>query len=112
MSDLSSQQCKACEGGVSALTQEESERYLKKLAADWTLSDDAKSIFRTYSFNNYYETVSFVNVAAMVAHQQDHHPDMTFAYKTCRIEYSTHSIGGLSENDFICAAKTDKTLSL
>jgi 4a-hydroxytetrahydrobiopterin dehydratase len=112
MSDLSSQQCKACEGGVSPLTQEESEKYLNKLAADWALSEDGKSISRTFKFKNYYETMAFVNVAAMVAHQQDHHPDMTVGYSTCHVEYSTHSIGGLSENDFICAAKTDKTLKL
>jgi 4a-hydroxytetrahydrobiopterin dehydratase len=112
MSDLSSQQCKACEGGVSALTQEESEKYLDKLASEWTLSDDGKSISRTFKFKNYFETMAFVNVAAMVAHQQDHHPDMTVSYNTCQIEYSTHSMGGLSENDFICAAKTDKTLDL
>jgi 4a-hydroxytetrahydrobiopterin dehydratase len=112
MSDLSSQQCKACEGGVSPLTREEAERYLNKLASEWVLSDDVKSISCTFKFKNYYETMAFVNVAAMVAHQQDHHPDMTISYNTCYIEYSTHSIGGLSENDFICAAKTDKTLKL
>lgn len=112
MSDLSSQQCKACEGGVSPLTHEESEKYLKKLASEWSLSDDGKSISRSFKFKNYYETMAFVNVAAMVAHQQDHHPDMSVGYNTCHIEYSTHSIGGLSENDFICAAKTDKTLKL
>lgn len=112
MSDLSNQQCKACEGGVSPLNQQESEKYLNKLASEWALSDDGKSISRTFKFKNYYETMAFVNVAAMIAHQQDHHPDMTVSYNTCHIEYSTHSIGGLSENDFICAAKTDKTLTL
>lgn len=112
MSDLSNQQCKACEGGVSPLTRKESEKYLNKLASDWTISDDGKSIFRTFTFKNYYETMAFANVAAMIAHQQDHHPEMTISYKNCHIEYSTHSINGLSENDFICAAKTDKALSL
>lgn len=112
MSDLSNLQCKACEGGVSPLTRQESEKYLKKLAAEWSLAENGKSISRTYKFKNYYETMSFVNVAAMVAHQQDHHPDMTVSYNRCHIEYSTHSIGGLSENDFICAAKTDNTLKL
>lgn len=112
MSDLSSQQCKACEGGASPLTQEESEKYLNKLASDWTLSNNGKSISRTYSFKNYYETMAFSNVVAMVAHQQDHHPEMVINYKTCHVEYSTHSLKGLSENDFICAAKIDNTLNL
>jgi len=112
MSDLSSQQCKVCEGGVSPLTQQESEKYLNRLASNWQLSDDGKSISRTFTFKNYYETMAFSNVVAMVAHQQDHHPEMTITYKTCHVEYSTHSIKGLSENDFICAAKIDKTLSL
>lgn len=112
MSDLSSQQCKACEGGVSPLTEEESKKYLKKIAPEWSLSHDGKSISRTFKFKNYYETMAFVNVVAMVAHQQDHHPDLTIGYGTCHVEYSTHSIGGLSENDFICAAKIDKTLKL
>jgi len=110
MSDLSTQQCKACEGGVSPLTSDESKRYINKLASDWTLSSDGKSINRIFKFKNYYETMAFANVVAMVAHQQDHHPDMSISYNTCDIVYSTHSIGGLSENDFICAAKIDKTI--
>jgi 4a-hydroxytetrahydrobiopterin dehydratase len=112
MSDLSNQQCKACEGGVSPLELEESEKYLNKLASDWTISDAGTTIFRTFQFKNYYETMAFSNVVAMVAHQQDHHPEMTIGYKTCHVEYSTHSLGGLSENDFICAAKIDDALSL
>ena len=80
---------------------------------DWS-SDVCSSdlISRIFKFKNYYETMAFVNVAAMVAHQQDHHPDMNVGYNTCRIEYSTHSVGGLSENDFICAEKTNNTLKL
>lgn len=112
ITDLTSAQCKACEGDVAPLTEKESERYLCKLAENWILSDDGKSIGRTFKFKNYYETMAFVNVAAMIAHQQDHHPDMTVCYNTCHIKYSTHSIGGLSENDFICAAKTDKSLNI
>lgn len=64
-------------------------------------------IVRTYSFKNYYQTVAFVNAVAWLAHREDHHPDISFGYKVCTIRYRTHSIGGLSENDFICAAKVD-----
>lgn len=109
MSNLSSQQCSS---NVSLLTQEEVEKRLNMLTSEWALSGDKKSINRTFKFKNYYETMAFVNVVAMVAHQQDHHPDMTVGYNTCHIEYSTHSVGGLSENDFICAEKINKTLKL
>ena len=112
MSDLVNQQCKACEGGVSPLTRDETDKYLNKLAAEWTISDDGKSMFREFKFKNYYETIAFVNVIAMISHQQDHHPDLGVGYNRCRVEYSTHSIGGLSENDFICSAKADRSLEL
>ena len=109
MSDLSSQQCAS---NTSLLAEEETERYLDDLTSGWELSGDKTSISRTFKFKNYYETMAFVNVAAMVAHQQDHHPDMNVGYNTCRVEYSTHSVSGLSKNDFICAEKINKTLKL
>jgi 4a-hydroxytetrahydrobiopterin dehydratase len=70
----------------------------------WSLDGQNASIHRTFSFKNYYQTVAFVNAAAWIAHQQDHHPDISFGYRDCEIRYATHSVGGLSENDFICAA--------
>jgi len=109
MSDLLNQQCS---NKVALLAQEETARKINKLSEKWTLSDNKKSIKRTFKFRNYYETMAFVNVVAMVAHQQDHHPDMTVGYNTCSIEYSTHSVEGLSENDFICAEKINQTLKL
>ncbi len=111
MSDLTRQQCKTYPKGSSPLTQKESENYLNELDSDWSLSGN-QSISREFKFQNYYETMAFVNVVAQVAHQQDHHPDMAVSYNTCHVTYSTHSVGGLSENDFICAAKTDRTLKL
>ena len=110
-SDLKNLKCKACEGGVDPLSIDDATVFLKQTSS-WEINADVMEISRTYTFANFYETMAFVNVAAMVAHQQDHHPDMTVGYNTCHIEYSTHSIGGLSENDFICAAKTDKALTL
>jgi 4a-hydroxytetrahydrobiopterin dehydratase len=85
---------------------------LQEISPEWQLSQDNKSIARTFKFNNYYDTMAFVNVVAMVAHRQDHHPDMTVTYNTCRVEFSTHSVGGLSLNDFICAAKVDGILRI
>jgi len=67
-------------------------------------------LVRTFTFKNYYQTTAFVNAVAWIAHTEDHHPDITFGYKTCTVSYATHSIGGLSENDFICAARVNALL--
>ena len=69
-----------------------------------------KAIARTFSFKNYYETMAFVNAVAFIAHGQDHHPDLQVGYNRCRIEYSTHSAGGLSEKDFEAARAVDALL--
>jgi 4a-hydroxytetrahydrobiopterin dehydratase len=74
---------------------------------DWELNDTGKEIARTYKFKNYYETMAFVNALAWIAHREDHHPDLLVGYNRVQVRFSTHSIGGLSENDFICAAKID-----
>ena len=66
-----------------------------------------KEISKTYRFRNYHETMAFVNATAWVSHREDHHPDLEVSYRECRVRYRTHAIGGLSENDFICAAKID-----
>lgn len=112
MSDLTSQQCQAYTSDAAPLPHQEADDYLQQLDSGWAISDNKKSIARTFKFKNYYETMAFVNLVAMVAHQQDHHPEIIVNYNTCLIEFSTHSIGGLSLNDFICAAKIDNTLSL
>ncbi|GMQ91809.1 MAG: 4a-hydroxytetrahydrobiopterin dehydratase [Gammaproteobacteria bacterium] len=104
MSDLKNKRCAPCEGGVSRMDREAANNLLGQ-AKDWQLNDDTTEIQRTYTFRNYYETVAFVNAAAWIAHQEDHHADIEFGYKNCRIRYSTHAIDGLSINDFICAAK-------
>ena len=59
-------------------------------------------------FKDYYETMAFVNATAWISHQEGHHPDLEVGYSQCRVRYTTHAIGGLSENDFICAAKIDR----
>ena len=103
---------KQCEATTPLLTDQEIAGHLQEISPDWRLSEDNKSIIRTFRFKNYYDTMAFVNVVAMVAHRQDHHPDMTVTYNTCRVEFSTHSVGGLSLNDFICAAKVDGILKI
>lgn len=107
MSDLTSKQCKPCEGGVAPLTLSDAQMLMKQLNPAWQLAGDGKSIQREWKFKNFYRTMSFVNAAAHVANSEDHHPDMEVGYGYCRVKYNTHAIGGLSENDFICAAKTD-----
>lgn len=103
---------KHCEAKTSLLTENDINSHLNEISPEWRLANDSKSISRTFKFKNYYDTMAFVNVVAMVAHQQDHHPEMTVTYNTCRVEFSTHSVDGLSMNDFICAAKVDGTLNI
>ena len=107
MSSLTEKKCKPCEGGVQPLARPAAERLLAQLSADWRLADDGRSIRREFKFKDFYRTVSFVNALAHVANIEDHHPDLEVGYGVCRVLYTTHAIGGLSENDFICAAKID-----
>jgi 4a-hydroxytetrahydrobiopterin dehydratase len=69
-------------------------------------------ISKTFPFSNYYETMAFVNATAWISNREDHHPDMEVGYNKCKVRYSTHSVGGLSENDFICAAKIESLFKL
>jgi 4a-hydroxytetrahydrobiopterin dehydratase len=108
MSELAAKHCKPCEGGVPPLTETQAAAMRAELHADWTLGPGAKSLARALKFKDFYRTMSFVNAVAHVANVEDHHPDLEVGYNYCRITYSTHSIGGLSENDFICAAKIDR----
>ena len=85
----------------------EAESLLGQLHGDWRIAGDAKSLQRAYRFKDFYRTMSFVNAVAHVANLEDHHPDLQVGYDYCRITFTTHAIGGLSQNDFICAAKVD-----
>jgi 4a-hydroxytetrahydrobiopterin dehydratase len=109
MSTLSQKKCKPCEGGVNPLPAEDADRMLIELDG-WTRL--GSEIEKTYGFRNYYQTMAFVNASAYVSHQEDHHPELVVGYKTCKVTYTTHAIGGLSENDFICAAKLDALYNL
>jgi 4a-hydroxytetrahydrobiopterin dehydratase len=106
--ELSAKKCVPCEGGVKPLTRTQAGALRKQLHAGWKLSKDAKSLQRALKFKDFYRTMSFVNALAHIANSEDHHPDLEIGYNYCRISYSTHSIGGLSHNDFICAAKIDR----
>jgi 4a-hydroxytetrahydrobiopterin dehydratase len=105
---LEARHCQPCEKGGTPLSATEAERYLSGLSG---LEAVSGVIGKRFDFKNYYQTMAFVNAVAWIAHQEGHHPDLSVSYNTCRVNYTTHAIGGLSENDFICAAKVDALLA-
>ena len=107
--DLAKSKCKSCEGGVSPLTPDEVTKLLKYVQG-WEHVDGV--ITKTYAFKNYYQTLAFVNATAWISHREDHHPDIVVGYNQARVSYVTHAVNGLSENDFICAAKLDALFDL
>ncbi len=107
MSDLADQHCAPCEGGTQPMDDAAIHERLGQLSDRWS-QKDAQTIVGEFEFKNYYHTQAFVNAVAWIAHCERHHPDITFGYKNCRIELTTHAIGGLSDNDFISAAKIDR----
>ena len=108
MSGLTEKRCVPCEGGVPPLPRAECERLLAQLSAQWRLSPDCTELQRDFAFKDFYRTMGFVNALAHVANSEDHHPDLTIGYGYCRLRYMTHAVNGLTENDFICAAKIDR----
>ncbi len=108
MTDLVDRKCVPCEGGIAPLSPAECAKYHARLAPGWTLAAQSRRLSREFSFKDFYRTMSFVNAIAHIANVEDHHPDLEVGYNYCRVHYTTHAIGGLSENDFICAAKIDR----
>jgi 4a-hydroxytetrahydrobiopterin dehydratase len=104
---ISDKHCVPCGGGVQPLSNTEIQTFRKELTQDWQVSDDLKIISCDFPFKNYYQTMAFVNAIAWMAHAESHHPDLEVGYNHCLVRYTTHAINGLSENDFICAAKVD-----
>ncbi|TMG93686.1 MAG: 4a-hydroxytetrahydrobiopterin dehydratase [Betaproteobacteria bacterium] len=109
MSTLAGRKCRPLPAGTPALSRARIDALLTEVPG-WTY--DGKVIAKSWSFKNYYETLAFVNAVAWLVHREDHHPDMSVGYNRCRVEFSTHSIGGISENDFICAAKIEALASI
>ena len=104
--DLQAKHCVPCEGGVPALTKEKVRELLQKLN-HWEANADSTMITKRFAFKNFYKTMAFVNAIAWIANQENHHPDLEVGYNYCVVKYTTHAINGLSENDFICAAKVE-----
>jgi len=111
MSDLTEQKCVPCEGGIPPLSPERVTELMAKLNDAWALVEDGKAIELTYKFKDYYQTIAFVNALAWIAHREDHHPDLSVHYSRCVVRYSTHAVDGLTDNDFICAAKIDRLVA-
>ncbi len=111
MDSLKNKHCKPCEGGVCPLDESHSVRHLDQLPG-WELTEDKTGIKRTISFEDFSATILFINAMAFMSEQQGHHPDFSAGYNYCEVRYTTHAIGGLSENDFICAAKINGLLEV
>ncbi len=110
MESLKDRKCVPCEGGVRAHDAKAAASLMNLLHKDWRLVEDGKALRRDLGFPDFWRTMSFVNALAHIANAEDHHPDLEIGYNYCRIRFSTHAIGGLSDNDFICAAKADSLL--
>jgi 4a-hydroxytetrahydrobiopterin dehydratase len=108
MPKLSEKKCIPCEGNTPALLPHEAKEMLAQLHSDWMLIDDAHMLARSFHFKNFKQVMTFVNAVAAVAEEEGHHPDLAVSYDTVGIELTTHAIAGLSENDFILAAKIDE----
>lgn len=107
---LALKNCTPCEGGVTPLTREDSMSFLATVHEDWNLSEDGRFIQRDFGFVGFNRPMMFANAVAFIAAEEGHHPEIVLSYGRCIIRYWTHAIDGLSENDFICAAKIDRLL--
>ena len=107
MSDLTQKHCVPCEGGMKPFNNEQVGEYLKQVPG-WILSEDGKSVSQKFKFKNFAEALAFVNKVGEIAEAEGHHPDIEFGWGYAEIESMTHAIKGLSENDFILAAKINQ----
>lgn len=110
MSDLKSRHCESCEGIGQALNSEQIKNLQPQLDKNWQVTADQKQIKRSLRFDNFYQTMAFVNALAWIANQENHHPDLEIGYNYCHVTFMTHALNGLTHNDFICAAKMDELL--
>ena len=106
--ELADRHCKPCEGGVPPLQADQVAELLKALHADWSVTDDGLHIQRRFEFPAYSRSLGFANAVAWIAIVEGHHPVLTLSYGSCKVSYTTHAINGLSDSDFICAAKIDR----
>ena len=108
---LAERRCKPCEGGTEPLRDDQAQALLEALHENWSISDDSLSIHRRFEFPAYSRTLGFANAVAWIAITEGHHPELVVNYGSCDVSYTTHAINGLSDNDFICAAKIDRLIA-
>ncbi|MBS0350569.1 MAG: 4a-hydroxytetrahydrobiopterin dehydratase [Proteobacteria bacterium] len=107
--ELSSKRCLACEGGVAPLQPSEIKQLLQQIP-NWNLSEKEDSVWRRFEFKGFQKTVFFINALAWIVNQENHHPTLEVGYDYCIVRFTTHFVKGLTQNDFICAAKIDKLI--
>ena len=114
MTELYKKKCVACDGSIPAFDKTEIHKYLKKVDG-WDVLNDSKNNFyleKNFKFKNFIESQNFINQVGRISEEEGHHPDITFGWGYAKIHISTHAIEGLSENDFILAAKIDKIFNV
>ena len=114
MTDLSQKKCKPCEGGISALDISEIHKYQKKIDG-WEVKSNEKKIYfleKEFKFKNFLNSQKFINEVSKISENEGHHPDILFGWGYAQIKITTHAIEGLSENDFILAAKIDQIINV
>jgi 4a-hydroxytetrahydrobiopterin dehydratase len=107
--NLSAQHCQPRKGKEDAIDASQAADLLQQLPG-WKLRDDGKALSKDFRFDDFHRTLGFINAVGFMANQEDHHPDLEAGYGHCRVTWSTHDVGGLSLNDFICAARTEVLL--
>lgn len=107
MTDLAQKKCVACEGGVPKLTRTDAEAFLTH-TPEWALNGEATKISREFRFKSFKDALAFANRVGDIAEEEGHHPDLAVSWGKVGVRLTTHAIAGLSENDFILAAKIDR----
>jgi len=108
--DLSAQHCQPRKGKEHALAQAQVQEWLAVLPG-WQLTAEGKAIVKDFRFDDFHRTLGFINAVGFMANREDHHPDLEAGYGHCQVLWSTHDVGGLSLNDFICAARVEALLA-
>ena len=110
MTDLTSQTCKACEGKADTLEAEAVTRLHTMLHSDWMVENDGRALVRRFTFKGFAKASYMANLAAFIGDKEGHHPDIAFGWGYCSVTFTTHAVDGLTQNDFICAAKLDQVV--
>jgi 4a-hydroxytetrahydrobiopterin dehydratase len=103
---LVDKKCIPCEGGIPPFSKQQAQKYLRKLKRGWKIEDN--KLEKEFKFKNFVQSMGFANQVALIAQAEDHHPEIEISYSKVEIELWTHKVGGLTENDFILAAKIDQ----